>query len=297
MAVVARECVEQVALQPVDAIRALSAGRSSHAWIAQVGEARWIARIPIVDSGRRATYRAEMAIGRYLTSLGHPVADWTIVDAHGTLCSVARALPGLPVEYGLVWSIDFGRQLAGLLADVHAMRAEHFGPLVDNQTSLRGVAQDRLQGIVDRWCHAPIWPFDASKIDSHPIFKQAPEIGHAVASLANCIEAAATGPTGVVHSDLHREHLLTDTRGLLTGVLDFGDAFIGSVAWDFALLNWYYGEANASLVACHHPAGAEMLDQGAMLSVAVGLYKAAKNPNDPAVIQRLQRCLASVAAL
>lgn len=62
-------------------------------------------------------------------------------------------------------------------------------------------------------------------------------------ALADSLHAAEDGPTGVVHSDRHREHLLVDNKGSLAGVLDFGDAFVGAVAWDFVLLNWYYASS------------------------------------------------------
>ncbi len=292
-AVTATACVERVAGHQVDAVWALSAGRSSLTWVAQVGEERWVARIPIEDSGRRITDQAEGAIGRYLNSLGYPVADWTIVDNNGTMCSVAREVPGVPAEYDRAWSDDFGRQLADVLADLHEMPAEGFGPLADDQNSVRGLSEDRVHGITDRWFHARIWPFDDSSLDDHPITDLAPGIARIATTLAGDIEAAGAGATGVVHSDLHREHLLVDRDGSLTGVLDFGDAFIGSIAWDFALVNWYYGRANAAVVARHHPAGSDVLDQGVTLSVAAGLYKVAKNPDDPAVIPRLRCCLES----
>ena len=138
-----------------------------------------------------------------------------------------------------------------------------------------------------------MWPFDHPSLDDHPITERAPDIARAATTLASDIAAADTGAIGVAHSDLHSEHLLVGESGSLTGVLDFGDAFIGSIAWDFALLNWYYGKANAAAVARHHPAGSDVLDQGATLSIAVGLYKVAKDPNDPALIPRLRRCLES----
>lgn len=290
----ATECVERVAGRRVDVVRGLPAGRSSSAWVAQAGEERWVVRIPVHDSGRRITYRAEAAIGRYLASLGHPVADWTIIDHNGTLCSVARQLLGVAVSYDQDWSDDFGRQLAGVLADLHEMPAEGFGPLVDDeQQMVCGISEDRVHGVTDRWFHARVWPFDGSSLDDHPIAEQEPDIAHAATTLARDIAAADTGRTGVVHSDLHREHLLVGNDGSLAAVLDFGDAFIGSIAWDFALLNWYCGNGNASIVARHHPAGSDAVEQGVALSIAVGLYKMAKNPNDPAVLPRLRRCLES----
>lgn len=292
--VMATEYVERVSGRQVDVARVLLAGQSSSAWVARAGEERWVVRIPVQDSGRRITYRAEAAIGRDLTSLGHPVANRTIVDYNGTMCSVSRELPGVPIAYDQDWSDGFGRQLASVLADLQQMPAEGFGPLVDQeQQTVRWMSEDRVRGVTDRWFHARIWPFDDSSLDDHPIAEHAPEIARAAAKVASDIAAADTGATGVVHSDLHREHLLMGNHGALSGLLDFGDAFIGSIAWDFALINWYSGQANAATVARHHPAGSDAFDQGVALSTAVGLHKVAKNPNDPALIPRLRRCLES----
>lgn len=63
----------------------------------------------------------------------------------------------------------------------------------------------------------------------------------------------------MLHSDLRRDHLLRDSGGGLAALLDFGDAFVGSLAWDFALLHWYYGKANTGLVTASYPEG-EVLD-------------------------------------
>ncbi len=288
---VAQEAVECALGRPVDEVRQISSGRSSDAWLVRVSTEHWIARVAIKNSGRRITYLAESLIGCYLESLGHGVAVWTIVEVNGVSCSVARQLPGVPVAYDRNWSEEFGRALAGVLRDLHTMPATGFGPLANDETEACGVSADRNDAIVDRWFHAPVWPFDGSSLADHPILDLAPKLGGLVAGLALQIEAAASGPTGVVHSDLHREHLLVNDDGSLAGVLDFGDAFVGATAWDFALLNWYYGKPNAELVAAHYPSGNEELDRGVVLSVAVGLYKAAKNPADQAVLPRLQRCL------
>ncbi len=84
------------------------------------------------------------AIGRLLTSRGHPDAGWTIVDRDGTVCTVARELPGVPVAVDQDWSDDFGCRLADVLADVHEMLAEGFGPLFDDeQEPVRGSSGDR----------------------------------------------------------------------------------------------------------------------------------------------------------
>jgi len=287
---IARCAVESVTGQRVDAVRALSSGRSSGAWLANVATEKWIARIPIEDSGRQITYRAESLIGDYLGSRGHRVARWTVVEIDGVSCSVARHLAGVPAAYGGNWSDEFGIALARILRELHAMPAQGFGPLANDDTNVLGISSDPMRGIVDRWRQAQIWPFDGSSLAGHPVVDQAPEIGRSVAGLSDEIEAAASGLSGVVHSDLHREHLLVGDDGSLDGVLDFGDAFIGAVAWDFALLSWYYGSQGSELVAVNYPNGNEELRRGVLLSVAVGLYKLAKNPADSAVLPRLREC-------
>lgn len=288
---IARTAVESAAGQRVDAVRALSSGRSSGAWLANIATEEWVARIPIEDSGRQITYRAESLIGDYLGSRRHRVARWTVVEVDGVACSVARHLPGVPVAYGGNWSDEFATALASVLRELHTMPAKGFGPLANDGTEALGTSSDPTQGIVDRWSHAQIWPFDGSSLTGHPVVDQVPEIATSVTGLGDEIEAAASGLSGVVHSDLHREHLLVVDDGSLGGVLDFGDAFIGAVAWDFALLNWYYGAQRARQVAARYPCGSEQLRRGVLLSVAVGLYKLAKSPADTAVLPRLQTCV------
>lgn len=101
----------------------------------------------------------------------------------------------------------------------------------------------------------------------------------------------AVDNAGLVHSDLHREHLLAGASGNLTGVLDFGDAFVGSIAWDFALLHWYYGARASEAVAERHPNGSTLTQSGRILAIAVGVYKLAKSQTDPTVPRRLRRVL------
>lgn len=300
---IARQAVEQIIGGPVDSVRAVAAGRSSGAWLADAAVGQWIARVPVEQSGRRMTYRAESLIGGALGTQGHAVADWTVVDVAGTVCSVARFLPGDPVAEFVddpddsAWTGDFARALARVLRDLHTMPADGFGPLVDDDTAARGISIDRRQGIIDRWFHATIWPFDGSSLADHPINAVAPLLVEPIAELLTRIEGAESGPTGVVHSDLHRQHLLVAADGSLAGLLDFGDAFVGAIAWDFALLQWYYGRGNVELVAAHYPGGAEELERGVVLSVVVGLYKLARSPGDHAVLARLRRCIEHAVSL
>ena len=117
----------------------------------------------------------------------------------------------------------------------------------------------------------------------------APDLLPDIAMLERRIREAAQGSAALVHSDLHREHLLRGDGGTLAGLLDFGDAFVGCAAWDFALLHWYYSAPDVGLVAGAYPGGAQLSDSGRLLAVAVGLYKFAKDPTQGDLAARIRR--------
>lgn len=270
-------------------LRLVASGRSSSAWAASTASGEWIVRVPIPESGRRLSYRSEAKIGELLHKLGHPVPTWTPVRVGAAVCSVGPLLTGSPVAYDEPFTPDFAQALGRLLFDLHHLDADGYGPLIDDDRTLRGRSQSPRAGIVDRWLHARIWPFDGTDLYDHVVKSIAPDIAATAAELRSAVLHAARGTVGIVHSDLHREHLLRNESGQLAAVLDFGDAFRGACAWDFALLHWYYGAETAARVAAHYPDTTGVNGAGARLAVVVGLYKLAKNPTDPAVPARLGR--------
>lgn len=293
-AAVAAEALRLAVGESCSELRPIASGRSSSAWAASSASGDWIARVPMAHSGRPLTYRSEARIGELLHAAGHPVATWSLVEVDRTLCSVGPLLHGRPVEYGDAFQPDLAAALGRLLFDMHHLPAQGFGPLVDDERTLRGHSSSPRAGIVDRWYHAAIWPFDDSDLSGHAVSAIAPSLVEVIEPLRSRIIAESEGPVGVVHSDLHREHILRDEAGRLAGVLDFGDAFLGSCAWDFALLRWYYGDENAGRVAAGYPDAADSQRAAAYLVVAVGLYKLAKVPRDPAVPTRLRRVVEAV---
>jgi len=272
-------------------VRMLAAGRSSQAWLVTADSRRSIARIPIPNSGRQTSYRSEQLIGERLAEAGHPVCRWRTGIADDVECSIGPVLDGEPVEYEVDWASEFITDLAALLRDLHRLTATGWGPLENSSSVLRGVSASATDGIVDRWFHALMWPFDGSDIESHPIASLESDLVSRLARMRDSIFAASRAPFGVVHSDLHRQHLL-NSDGRLSGVLDFGDAFVGSTAWDFALLRWYYGAANTDRVVEACEPGQDLSRRGSRLAVAVGCYKVAKTPSDKAARARLRSLLA-----
>lgn len=271
-------------------VESFAAGRSSQAWGGVQSGRAWVARIPIPNSGRRGSYRSEALITRHLSETGHPVCSWQLVPVDDVECSIGLRLEGTPIERAWTWPRSFVERVAALLRDLHQLPATGWGPLENRADRLHGISPSPTTGIVERWCHAPIWPFDESRLDAHPLATIAPDLLPALATLESQIVAAAIEPFGVLHSDLHRQHLL-HTGDELTGVLDFGDAFIGSTAWDFGLLQWYYGLRNTQAVVDAYDPDSDLAARGALLGVAVGCYKIAKTPSDGTALRSQLRSL------
>ena len=53
--------------------------------------------------------------------------------------------------------------------------------------------------------------------------------------------APAAAAAVLLHGDLSPEHVLIDSEGTVTGIIDFGDVAIGDPAWDFVYLYADYG--------------------------------------------------------
>ncbi len=268
----------------------LPAGRTSDAYLAETDGGEVVVRVPILESGRLLSYWSEQEIGEQLAEAGCPVARWQVVEVDAMLCSIAPRLSGEPISYSHVWSDELAADVAKTLHQFHVLPVSGWGPLVNRLGPLTGASPDQTAGVVDRWFHAQIWPFDGSDLGDHSVTAEA-DLFDAVRGRGAEILAAACAPFGPVHSDLHRLHLLLTVDRRLGGLLDFGDAFVGSTAWDFALLGWYYGSSNAAAVASHYPGGGDLRQRSHALALAVGLYKWAKNPTDPEPQNRLRQLL------
>lgn len=271
---------------PGTEIERCAAGRSSQAWT----DGQSVVRVPIPNSGRLISYRSEVLIGELLAQAGHPVSTWRLEPADDVECSIGPLLPGTPVDEPWAWPKRFVESTAAVLRQLHRLPTTGWGPLDNRSDRLRGTSPSAPQGIVDRWFHAPIWPFDHSSLDAHPLATLGPDLLPLLSALEDEIVDAATGPFGVVHSDLHRQHLL-HTGDDLSGILDFGDAFIGSTAWDFALLRWYYGTDNTNHVAIAYEPDCDLAKRGALLAISVGCYKIAKTPDNDTLRPQLRSLL------
>ncbi|MEZ5165193.1 MAG: aminoglycoside phosphotransferase family protein [Acidimicrobiales bacterium] len=264
------------ALLDVSGVEFLAAGMSSTAWTAHGADGdELVIRVPNGDGLRLVPdYRQEARLNAALIAVGVPATATMVVTVDGTDCSVAPRRRGSPVtETG--WTDAFVRDIAIALAAAHSLPPQQFG----------------LPTAVDRFWLARIWPFDDLSLDEHPVTATFPGEVQRIRSYAERILSAGADPPVVVHTDLHPQHLLQSPEGRLSALLDFGDAFAGPAAWDFACLRYYHGDEIARRVAGLYPAGAELREATTLLSMAFALYKLDKTPDRPDVVARVRRLL------
>lgn len=248
---------------------AMADGMSSSAWVVSIDGVESVIRVPKND-GRRPVprYAAELRLLELLAGRGVPVATGRVVVVDGFECSVAARLPESPVAE---WSEAFIDDVAGALSVLHM-----------TQSSL--AVEDDVSA---RFHLASIWPFDSTDLRDHAVAAWRPELVDALEAHRKRILDAAEGPRTVVHTDLHPQHLLQDDSKRLTGILDFGDAFAGTAAWDIACLRYYQGGAVAGAIVDRHVFGRSLDEPARLLGLPWGLYKLAKTPDRADVRERV----------
>lgn len=256
-------------------VELLASGMSSVAWTSAVDDRRWVVRTPTTD-GRRADpdYVAEATLNRALRDFGVPAPESEALLIDGIGCSIAPLIVGTPIQPDQ-WSDGFVDGVAAALAGTHSVPLDGLSLLSARR----------------RFHLAPIWPLDDPSLADHPIVSALPDLAGWAASQRNAILHEASQPSCVVHSDLHWDHLIRSPDGRLAGLLDFGDAFAGPPAWDFACLRYYHGEDVGRRVAETYPNGQEVLGRSYTLGIAFGLYKLAKTPARVDVIERVSRLI------
>ncbi len=83
------------------------------------------------------------------------------------------------------------------------------------------------------------------------------------------------GALSLVHSDLWAEHILVDTHsGGVSGIIDWGDTFIGDPAIDFACLYTWYGEGWLENVLTHYTIklDAEVISRARYLATCLAIH-------------------------
>lgn len=279
---------------PSAEVRSLGFGLSSEAWLVNAAGPDLVLRVATDPGLPPSTYPAEHTIMARLGAAGASVpapvrGSWEVEGWSGPAFSLTTFVAGAPLNP----SVDGPAtgQIAAFLRLLHSIPVAGFGPVtpergpVDGAAPLRGVAVDRAAGLRAWMGGAPLWPFDASRLESHPALVDRPELRARIAARRGLVERAGlAGPAALVHSDLHEENVLADPApgpgsvdGVRLGFIDFGEAFIGSPDWDVAALAYFLGWplAEAVLVGvladpAHEPVRRRSV---AALGLSFGLYR------------------------
>lgn len=140
-------------------IELFAEGRSSQAWRRTRSGGEWVVRVPIPNSGRLISYRPEALLTRLLADAGQPVCTWHLVPIDDVECSIGPFLDGAAIDDDWTWPKPFVGSVASTLRELHQLPATGWGPLENRADRLHGTSPSASQGIVERWFHAPIWPF------------------------------------------------------------------------------------------------------------------------------------------
>lgn len=231
----------------VISVKLLGDGASSRAWQISDGDQSFIVRTMRDGSNRPVTYQSEFAILRHLALDGCPVprpilnsCEVAGLASQPFSWSITGMVAGKSVGSGPL-SYKVASQLGHFLATLHRLPVSGYGRLCESTTLLCGQQQNQLDGICARWCWAPIWPYDQSVLSHHRVVDWAPQLIEPLLLLQTRLLALMDTEQVVVnHADLHGEHIFQQDNNL-TGIIDFGAAFIGIAAWDFAVLAYYHG--------------------------------------------------------
>ncbi|MEM7113699.1 MAG: aminoglycoside phosphotransferase family protein [Chloroflexota bacterium] len=268
-------------------IAPLGCGATSAAWHVQIGRNAVIIRMIPLGTPRPVTYQSEFTVLRLLREKGCPVPNPVMnsLECRDKLTnipepwSVTEVVKGQAVKGNRLSKVT-AREVGEVLASLHSLPVIQYGRLAEQPKGVVGLQGDHVSGIRARWCWANIWPFDNSHLAEHPLADFDINIAARLKDLKPAIIQAATqDPVALIHSDLHGEHIF-EQDGKLTGIIDFGTSFIGTPAWDFAVMAYYHGWDTLEIVLTGYTCSSRVqyyqFKQAQRLAAAVSLYKLAK---------------------
>jgi aminoglycoside phosphotransferase (APT) family kinase protein len=295
------QAIAHVAGIAPDKMTPLSQGATSCAWRVDSAEGVFIVRFMPEGVQRPVTYQSEFMILRLLLERGCPVPRPVVNSIEAN-----PSAPGLPGAWAVTRLVtgaalkqdpivrNVALVLGRMLAVVHALPVQGYGRLVETPYSLAGQQTEALAGVLARWCFAPLWPFDGSDLRLHAIARLQPQLLAAIQAHEDTIVGVLhETPAVLTHSDLHGEHLFHN-NGTLSGVIDFGAAFIGHPAWEFAVLAYYHGwpAVRAALSGYTDRRNrARSWPSIRVLALVIGLYKLSKAVKAQAPVAKTNRIL------
>jgi aminoglycoside phosphotransferase (APT) family kinase protein len=267
----------------------LGEGSDFHAYLV---DERWVFRFPKGTYGA-ARLQPEIAmLAALATALPLPVPDYRFVGAPRTdfdrPFAGYRRLPGVPatrLALSPKAKAAAAKALGVFLACLHrqdtaaAMAAGvRYGPAGGRMAGLRERALANLTAV---------------RVTLPPRIRR-----HCRRFLAahGRLPADHDGPGRLIHADLAAEHVLVDSRGAVTGVIDWTDMRIDDVAFDFAGLWYWQGERGLAIALRRY--GGDSDPHLRQRVRHIGLAKALEDirygcaANDPAYAAAGLRCLA-----
>jgi len=265
-----------------DDVRPLTHGTSSAAWRVESGRRFYVVRHALPAAAVPPRYQAESAIfyALYPLDARAPERIATNIDAEldpfeGRLpWAVDRMLPGAAPGVGDV-DATIARDLGVFLGALHTLPSTDAGPVMDEHPGIVGSEVSFEDAALGRWKDP--WPFDGRPLMEHAAAKHAQSVMGALAALRDPLLAiAAVDERAVLHGDLTTNNLLV-RDGRLSGVVDFGDAWISSPGWDLASFVHHHGfELLPSLVEgyCADPeVRTHRAREATLLAVVIALHR------------------------
>jgi aminoglycoside phosphotransferase (APT) family kinase protein len=204
---------------------------------------------------------------------------------------------GAPAEAGALTD-EGARDLGELLTRLHALPCEGFGLTVDQRDRLQGGQTAMASGLLERW--PDLWPFDGTSLIAHPVARLAPRLIEPASRFREALLRFTELRRGVVtHSDLNPEHLFLE-GGRLATLIDFGDAFVGPPAADFAVFASHYGWPRVERALEGYAASTVLretrLAEAQLFAVALGLYRIRKRVTLQQPAERIAKDIAFLEA-
>ena len=256
-------------------------GASSRAWKVTSAQRCFVVRMMLPSVDRPTTYQSELALFRLLERMDVPVPttiacykDMTIPGVDNPW-AITELVEGNAIGSGPLTS-EVASQLGEALAKVHSLPVSGFGRLAEQQTGINGQQNSPGDGILARYCYGAIWPFDDSSLTDnaakHHLATLDSRIRQHEKSIRQIVEDR---DVALVHSDIHGKHIFVKNNRL-SGIIDFGAAFIGVPDWEFGRLGFELGwnPVKAILDAyLAHTHRAVRLERIYLLALVFTLYK------------------------
>jgi len=272
-------------------------GATSRAWRVKHGNVNIIIRMVRPGTGRPVTYLSEFEIYRQLKSkrspIPEPIATYKDVQIDGVITpwAVTKSIQGRALKSDRL-TPKVAHDLGRALATIHSLPIKKYGRLEERKNGIYGQQYTPRQGILARWCWGHLWPFDETLLKRNAAYNLLACLESRILQYGDIINSIGDDENVVlVHSDLHGEHIFVQ-NDRLSGIIDFGAAFIGVAEWEFAKLGFHFGWGNVKHIfeAYNSKTHSGILPhRNYLIGLAFGLYKIHRYANEDAPKYKIEK--------